>query len=107
MPYCPNCLYEYKEGIKECPDCGATLVAELIDHDWVVVYTSDQLYDVQMMKDALESAEIDATILSQKDSSFPVTGDLAVIKLLVKREDAASALNFIKELENTKPEEEE
>ena len=107
MPFCPNCTYEYKEGIKVCPDCGASLVEALIDHDWVVVYTSDQLYDVQMMKDALESAEIDATILSQKDSSFPVTGDLAVIKLLVKSEDETSALNFIKELENTKPEEEE
>lgn len=107
MPYCPNCTYEYVAGIKECPDCGTTLVEELIDYDWIVVYTSDQLYDVQMMKDALESAEIKATILSQKDSNFPVTGDLAVIKLLVKSEDADSALNFIKELENTKPEEEE
>ena len=107
MPFCPNCTYEYKEGIKVCPDCGISLVEKLIDHDWVVVYTSDQLYDVQMMKDSLESAEIEATILSQKDSNFPVTGDLAVIKLLVKSEDATSALNFIKELENTKPEEEE
>jgi hypothetical protein len=107
MPYCPNCIYEYVEGIKVCPDCGTTLVDKLIDHDWVVVYTSDQQYDVQMMKDALESAEIEATILSQKDSSFPAVGDLAVIKLLVKSEDAPSALNFIKELENTEPEEEE
>ena len=107
MPFCPNCTYEYKEGIKVCPDCGTSLVEELIDHAWVVVYTSDQLYDVQMMKDSLESAEIDATILSQKDSSFPVTGDLAVIKLLVKSEDEISALNFINELENTKPEEED
>jgi len=107
MPYCPNCIYEYVEGIKVCPDCGITLVDKLIDHDWVVVYTSDQQYDVQMMKDALESAEIEATILSQKDSSFPAVGDLAVIKLLVKSEDAPSALNFIKELENTEPEEEE
>jgi len=107
MSFCPNCTYEYKEGIKVCPDCGTTLVEELIDQDWVVVYTSDQLYDVQMMKDALESSEIKATILSQKDSNFPVTGDLAVIKLLVKSEDESTALNFINELENTKPEEEE
>lgn len=26
--FCPNCLYEYTEGIKECPDCKAALVAE-------------------------------------------------------------------------------
>ena len=107
MPFCPSCLYEYKEGIKDCPDCGTPLVKELIDHDWVVVYTSDQLYDVQMKKDALESAEIEATILSQKDSSFPVPGDLAVIKLLVKSEDASSALNYIKEITDTEMEEEE
>lgn len=106
MPYCPNCTYEYKEGIKVCPDCGTTLVEELISHDWVEVYSSDQEYDVQMMKDALESADIEATILSQKDSNFPVTGDLAIIRLLVKNEDTASALNFVNEFKNSKPEEE-
>jgi len=107
MSFCPSCRYEYLEGVKICPDCNSPLVPELIDEDWVVVYTSDQEYDVQMMKDALESADIDATILSQKDRSFPVTGDFAVIKLLVKTDDASSALNFINELKNSEPENEE
>ena len=26
MPFCPKCRFEYKEGVKECPDCGARLV---------------------------------------------------------------------------------
>lgn len=107
MPYCPNCRYEYIDGIKICPDCNLPLVPELIDEDWVVVYTSDQEYDVQMIKDSLQSADIDATILSQKDSNFPATGDLAVIKLLVKTEDASSAINFINELKNSEPENDE
>ncbi len=29
MPYCPNCKYEYKDDIKQCPDCGAKLVDKL------------------------------------------------------------------------------
>jgi len=107
MPFCPNCTYEYVEGVKVCPDCGTELVPELVDHDWVVVYTSDQEYDIKMMKDALESAEIETTVLSQRDSNFPVTGDLAIIKLLVKTEDVSSAMNFINEIKNTSPEEEE
>ena len=56
-----------------------------------------------MLKDTLESAGIDANILSQKDSSFPGTGDLAVIKLLVKSEDVSSAVDYIKQLNNSKP----
>ncbi len=31
--FCPNCTYEYKEGIKVCPDCGIDLVDNLPPED--------------------------------------------------------------------------
>jgi hypothetical protein len=107
MPVCPNCRYEYIEGVKVCPDCGTKLVDQLNEEPWVVVFTSDKQYEVQMIKDELESADIKATILSQKDSNFPVPGDLAVIKLFVPKEDASAAINFINELKNSPNDEKE
>ena len=29
MPWCPNCKYEYKDGVTVCADCGAELVGTL------------------------------------------------------------------------------
>ncbi|MCR5222475.1 MAG: zinc ribbon domain-containing protein [Lachnospiraceae bacterium] len=29
MPWCPNCKYEYKDGVTVCADCGAQLVESL------------------------------------------------------------------------------
>jgi hypothetical protein len=107
MPFCPNCTYEYVEGIEKCPDCGISLVDELVDHDWVIVYTSDQEYDIQMMKDAIEALDIETNVLSQKDSNFPVTGDLAIIKLLVKKEDEIAAKKFIEGIKNADTEDEQ
>lgn len=107
MPVCPNCRYEYVEGIKVCPDCGTPLIKELVESEWIVVYTSDKEYEVQMIKDELESADIPSTILSQKDRNFPATGDLAVIKLLVQKEDATAAAKYIDDLKKSENTEEE
>lgn len=103
MPVCPNCKYEYVEGIVICPDCNTPLVdaselnnyEELSEDDWALVYTSFNEIDVDMLKENLESAGISASILSQKDSSFPAPGDLSTIKLFVKKADVSQALDFI------------
>ncbi len=106
MLICPNCKYEYVNGITICPDCGEYLVdsaslikpKELEEKDWMIIYTSDHEYELQMLKDNLSSAGIDSIIFSQRDRNFPAPGDLLVISLLVKKEQAEEAANFINEV---------
>jgi Putative prokaryotic signal transducing protein len=115
MPVCPNCDYEYVKGITICPDCGTSLVDESLvtkpedwtEENWEVVYTSGAEYEVEMIKDNLESAGITATILSQKDRNFPAPGDFSVVKLLVHKEDVPEALNFIQKIKSELPEDDE
>ncbi len=103
MPICPECKYEYVEGVTICPDCGKTLVdksklfrpKELSENDWQIVFTTNNEYEADMIRDNLQGAGIDATILSQKDRNFPAPGDFSLIKLLVKKTDIKDALNYI------------
>ncbi len=108
MPVCPNCEYEYVEGVTICPDCGETLVEDKYfikpedwdEENWVVIFTSGQEYEVEMLKDNLEGAGINAAVLSQKDRNFPAPGNFSVVKLLVKKDDVQNALNFIEQVKN-------
>jgi len=107
---CPNCEAEYIKAVTVCADCGTELIPKedfelnLVHHqDWIAVYSTDFLYKAEMIKSNLSGAEIEAIILSQKDSSYPVSGDLSVIKLMVKKEDADDAKKLIEDI-NTETE---
>jgi hypothetical protein len=103
MPVCPNCNYEYVEGATFCPDCQMSLVdnseatapEDWTEVNWEVLYTSSKDYEIRMMRDNLEAAGIRTTVLSQKDRNFPATGDLAIIKLMVHKDNLKEALAFI------------
>ncbi len=102
---CPKCEYEYIDGIKVCPDCGTELISvkDFEGHlvhpeDWLIVYTCDEPYEAEMYKSNLESAGIDTLIISQKDRSYPAVGDLAVVKLLVKKTEKDEALEIINDI---------
>ncbi|MCP5062286.1 MAG: DUF2007 domain-containing protein [Ignavibacteriae bacterium] len=106
---CPSCEAEYVKGVSVCADCGTELIPKedfelnLVHHqDWVTVYSTDYIYKAEMLKSNLAGAEIEAIILSQKDKSFPVSGDLSVIKLMVKKEDADDAKKLIEDINNDK-----
>jgi hypothetical protein len=106
MPVCPNCKYEYIDGIVICPDCNTPLIdsielnnySDLSEEDWVLVYTTFSEIEAAMLKENLENAGIPASVLSQKDSSFPAPGDLSTIKLFVKKVDVLEALEFIQDV---------
>ncbi len=105
---CPKCEYEYVEGIKVCPDCGSDLITveEFEGHlvhpeDWIVVYSTDKSYEADMLKSNLESADIETLILSQNDKNFPTVGDLSIIKILVRKTEADSALQIIDDINNS------
>jgi len=108
MPVCPNCTYEYVEGIAICPDCNTPLVEEnelqkfeeLSEADWVLVYTSGDELEMDMLKGLLESAGLNVNVLSQKDHNLPMPGDLSVVKLLVRKNDVKSALTYIQNVKS-------
>jgi len=66
MPFCPKCKYEYREGIKRCPDCDLPLRAHLreesepepMEDAWVVVATAPNEMEARVIRSVLEAAGI-------------------------------------------------
>lgn len=105
MPICPNCEYEYVEGVAECPDCGYLLIPkeEFEEHlinpeDWAEVYSTNVEYEAEMLKANLEGAGIETLVQTKKDRSFPAIGDLAVIKILVRKSDLDESRLIIEDI---------
>lgn len=102
---CPKCEYDYIEGVTVCSDCGTPLipVEEFEGHlvhpsDWVIIFSTSENYEAEMLKANLEGAGIEALILGQKDRSYPAVGDLAVVKLLVKKDNIADAMEIVEDI---------
>ncbi len=64
---------------------------------WVVVFTTYDPLEAEIIKDILESGGIPVIIRSSKVRPYPVNiGKMGEIKLLVREEDKAEAENVIK-----------
>lgn len=81
MPFCPSCEYEYEAGVTECPDCGVKLVdtlpaeEEVEDIDWVQLARINSANTAEMVKEALENAEI-PVVMRSGAGHFGITGQL-------------------------------
>ncbi len=109
---CPKCESEYVDGITVCPTCGVELVSpEEFERnltkpsDWITVYTTSDFIEATMLKSNLESAGMETVIIDKHDSNFPAWGDLSVIKIDVKKTNAAEAREIIEDILNRNDEE--
>ncbi len=112
---CPNCESEYIDGIITCADCGVELIPVeefqgnlVTPSDWVIAFTSMDPIEVDMLKANLEGGGIECLILSQKDSSYNISNaNFSLVKLLVKKSDAKTAMAIINDINDRAEEDEE
>lgn len=90
MAFCPNCRFEYKQGIAVCPDCGEKLVESLDEEnthssgssheqekDWVTIGRLTSQHYADLLVEALKSKDIPAVVLS-KAGHFGQTGQMGI-----------------------------
>jgi hypothetical protein len=68
---------------------------------WVVIFTTYDLLEAEIIKDLLESGGIPVVVRSAKVRPYPVNiGKMGEVKILVRKEDKTEAENVIKEGQN-------
>lgn len=63
-----------------------------MENDWVKVYSSSFLPNVEIVKNLLEAKSVDTILLNQQDSLYVSIGE---IHLMVKRIQAVTATSLI------------
>lgn len=66
------------------------------NENWIKIFSSDQVYLVEITKSILQDEDIDAVIINKKDSSY-LFGEC---ELYVKKENVLVALNLISKIES-------
>ena len=62
--------------------------------DWVIIYTTNQVFEADMVKEMLADNEIDSVSINKQDSSY----HFGEIEIYVSTSDAFKATQLISEL---------
>jgi len=90
MPFCPHCRFEYQEGRKRCPDCGAVLVDKLREEEtpqginYVPLRSLPSRLYAEMLQEALEKEGIPSLIKSDDIAiTFPSHGTTSAVPVTI------------------------
>ena len=104
MLYCPQCRSEYEDTIKKCSDCNVDLVEhvklkkELDTEDYVEVYVTNEILEMELIQDLLKKNDIHCTVRDLHMSSLPMTiGEMAEMRIEVAKHDEKKAKDLIEE----------
>jgi len=67
-----------------------------MEKDWVLAYSTNQLYQAEILKEVLGDNNIESIIINKQDSAYKF-GD---IEVYVKRDNILRAKKLIEEFEN-------
>jgi hypothetical protein len=107
--FCPKCKAEYKEGVKECGQCEAPLVAvlpekakqaprgEQRDLDFVSVVRTFNPQDIAIIRSILDDSGIEYYI--QGENGIAVRPLVDPANVLVVKEQAGDATELLKDLD--------
>lgn len=55
----------------------------MLSDDWVKIYSSNQIFKVELMKGALENNGVDAVIVNRQDSLYLTFGEIELYTLKI------------------------
>ena len=103
--FCPECGYEYREGVTECPDCNVELVESPPGEDrteyanFVNVLDTFNPFDIALIKSLLDSEGIKYYFIGENFGGiYPM---VTAPKLMVIEGQEDEAREILKDLELT------
>jgi len=104
MPYCPNCRYEYVEGIEICSDCEVELVSELPPdeiEDMVPIYIAEDPTEAAILRSILEEAGIPVRERADVDTDLDAfAGPIAEEAIMVPSSRTEEAKKILKKAQD-------
>jgi hypothetical protein len=67
-----------------------------MEKDWVVVYTTNKIYQAELFRELLGDHDIDSIVINKQDSSYK----FGTIEIYVMRNNLLKAKMLVKEFEN-------